>query len=72
MMQKLSLQIVDDRLSVKLNSQKFPAIPYSQKIGGGLYLVIWRSACATAKLKSAKISYSQIYTHGNPVLNRQI
>ena len=31
------------------------------KFGGELNLAVWRSARATAKLKSAKISYSNIY-----------
>ena len=31
------------------------------KFGRELNLVVWRSACATAKLKSANISYSHIY-----------
>ena len=33
-------------------------IPYSRK---NLTLAVWQSAFATAKLKSAKISYSHIY-----------
>ena len=33
----------------------------ARKFGGELNLAVWRSAFATAKLKSANISYSHIY-----------
>ena len=47
------------------NPRKFPTtcIRYriAGKFGGELNLAVWRSAFATAKLKSAKISYLRIY-----------
>ena len=36
-------------------------IPYSRKIWRELNLAVWRSSLATAKLKSANISYLHIY-----------
>ena len=48
--------------------------PYSQKILWGIKFGGVAVYITTAKLKSAKISYSHIYnyTYGDPVPNRQI
>ena len=44
-----------------LLSKNYDIYRIAEKFGGELNLLVWQSAFATAKLKSANISYSHIY-----------
>ena len=60
------------RLKHEFHVNKIVHIPYSWKIWRELNLADWRTAWATAKLKSTKNSYPYIYMYGDPVPNHQI